>query len=151
MREEFLFGYMVKDRQSLISLVANCPQDKRTLIPHGFNNNILWNLGHMVTLIDVLLYGVSGENLTLPEIYRTSFANGTRPADWTKEVPSWEEVIGHLKEQPGQVERTFAGKLNKPVKENFFKAETVSELLMANLMHERKHAGIINAMLKVLK
>ncbi|WP_165842165.1 DinB family protein [Paenibacillus xerothermodurans] len=150
MREAFLFGAMGMLRERVLELADKCAPQHRTVQPPGFNNNILWHLGHILTVTDGIMYGLSGEASQLPASYRTFFGNGTKPSDWGDGVPSWETIIEQLKGQPQQIIAHFTGRLHQAAKENFANAETAGELLQVNLMHEHNHAGSINAMLKVL-
>lgn len=150
MREAFLFGMMDRTRERLLLQVEKCPVDKQNIVADRFNNSIQWQLGHILTVTDRLVFGLAGEKCFLPDLYQTFFGNGTKPADWTQEPPAWESIIEQLKEQPSLIRKVHTGKLNAIVKENFAKAEVVGELLQFNLSHESTHAGNINAMLKVL-
>lgn len=151
MREDFLFFSMVRNRTRLLKLAESCPADKRTEIPAGFRNNILWHLGHILTVGDSIVYGFSeGGGRKLPASYPSFFGNGSKPSDWNDETPSWETVVSLLQEQMAQIRADFAGKLDRPVKEGFTKAETVEELLSFMLVHESSHVGNINTMLKLL-
>jgi uncharacterized damage-inducible protein DinB len=151
MREEFLFISRELTRNRLIKLAESCPADKRIVIPVGFNNNVLWNLGHILTATDGVMYLFTGQNRQLPESYRGLFGNGTKPADWPEDMPAWDTIIAQLQEQSVQLRTDFGGKMDQAaVPENFTKAETVDELLQYALVHEANHIGVINAMLKLL-
>ncbi|MFY0542585.1 DinB family protein [Brevibacillus sp. H7] len=150
MREAFLFGMFEKTREQWLKKLETCPEDKRTVIPAGFNNHLHWQIGHILFVTDGLIYGLSGNEMRLPASYRTFFGNKTKPSEWTGEAPSWEEILAHLKQQPEHIRAAFGEKLDAPVKDNFLNAQTVGELLMANIVHESNHAGTISAMLKAL-
>ncbi|UQZ82604.1 DinB superfamily protein [Paenibacillus konkukensis] len=151
MRESYLFGLINRGRGKLLELLEACPEAQREEVPQGFNNHLLWQAGHLVTVTDGIVLGFSGEPSAVPATYRGLFGNGTKPADWTGEPPAWDTLIAQLREQSGQLEAALSGKMDAPVKENFFKAETVGELLQAVMLHDNQHLGMINAMLKVLK
>jgi uncharacterized damage-inducible protein DinB len=150
MKEQFLFDTIQRMRDRVLLLAEKCPVEKRTLVPAGFNNNVQWHLGHIATVTDRIVYGLSGEQQQLPDTYLMFYGNGTKPGDWTDETPPWAAVIERLTQQPKQITSFFAGKINNPVKENFAKAEIVGELMIFNLYHEGTHTGSLNAMLKVL-
>jgi hypothetical protein len=150
MREDFIFLTAEKMRGRLVLLAEKVPVDKRAVIPEGFNNNIQWHMGHILTVADDLIYGLSGETPQLPASYRAFFGNGTKPSDWTEETPDWDTIISQLQVQHKQIKDHFTGKLSTNVGKNFASAEKTEELVMFNLYHEGNHAGSINAMLKVL-
>ncbi|GIO34672.1 MULTISPECIES: DinB family protein [Paenibacillus] len=152
MRDAYLFGLMLKNRNTVISKVENLPADKRIVVPQGFNNNIHWQLGHLLTVTSAILFRFSGRDSVVPDDYQAFFGNGTKPADWNGEPPAWDTLIQGLTEQCKLIEDTFTGKLGEPlaIKDNFAKAETVGEAFAVNLGHENYHLGMINAMLRVL-
>jgi uncharacterized damage-inducible protein DinB len=125
------------------------PPDKRNVVPAGFNNSIHWQLGHIVTVTEEIVFEKSGEERTLPAAYTTFFGYGTKQSEWTGEPPSWDEILSQLKDQFTQIRSSFAGKLDAKAKANPFKGETVEELLLFNFFHESIHIGNIMAMLKL--
>jgi hypothetical protein len=48
-------------------------------VPHGFNNNILWNLGHLVAAQQSICYTKGGLRATVPDDLIAEFKPGTRP------------------------------------------------------------------------
>jgi hypothetical protein len=128
MREDVLFDALAREREHLLKQVEDCPLDKRN--PAGFNNSILWQLGHILTETDGLITRLSGVNQSLSAEYKTLFVNGTKPSEWDREPPSWDEILFQLKGQISLIHRVFAGKLDTRFKDNPFKGETVEELLV---------------------
>ncbi|MFN0224267.1 DinB family protein [Paenibacillus sp. KR2-11] len=150
MREEFLFGLVERVRTQFLQAAATCPPDQRTVIPEGFNNHIHWQLGHILTVGEGILFRLTGEAPVLPETYGTLFNNNTRPSEWTQEPPAWDTLVSQLNEQTGRMRTVFAGRMDAPAHENFLSMVTADELLTALIMHESNHAGTLKAMLRVL-
>jgi uncharacterized damage-inducible protein DinB len=151
MREAYLFNALEKSRERIVKLTENLSAEQVGAVPAGFNNSILWHLGHILTVADGLMYGLTGQEGKLPASYKSCFGNGTKPADWTEGVPSLSTILSELKEQPAELRASFEGKFADAAKPNFFKAETIGELFVSTLAHEREHAGNINAMLKIVQ
>ncbi|MFB5674512.1 DinB family protein [Paenibacillus terreus] len=153
MSDVYAFHLMDRTRQKILKHLESLPEAKRNVVPAGFNNSIHWQLGHVVTLADRIIYGIAGKPIPLPESYATFFGPGTKPADWIGEPPSWEELMQLFNEQPSRLRDTFAGILDEPVakKDNFGQAETIGELIHLSNGHESSHEGMINAMVKILK
>lgn len=152
MRDDFIFGLSEDIRQGILNDIANVPESKRTIVPHGFNNNLHWQLGHILTITDAIMFRfLSGES-RIHESYPAFFASGTKPAEWPESPPHWEVIVTQLHEQMKQIRQTFQGKLDEPAadSDNFLEAEDVGELMQFFLVHESIHAGMITAMLKVL-
>jgi hypothetical protein len=151
MREAFVFETLDKHRNRLLKLVEGCPDTKRNTVPEHYNNSIHWQIGHVLTLTERLIFGLTEHALVLPTHYNNFFNSGTKPADWNEQPPAWDILIAQLKEQPVRIRELFQNKLELPVKENFLKAETVGELILASILHEAGHIGNISAMLKLLQ
>lgn len=151
MRDTFLFGALDKYRNRLLQLVEGCPADKRNVVPEGFNNSLHWQIGHVLSVTNRLVFGLSEQPSLLPANYLSFFGNGTKPADWQEEPPAWDVIIAQLKEQPAQIRESLHDKLEVPVKENMLQAATIEQLINANIMHEANHFGVMSAMMKVLK
>lgn len=151
MRDTFLFGALDRYRNRLLQLVEGCPEDKRNVVPAGFNNSIHWQIGHVLAVSDRLIFTLSEQPSLVSTSYISFFGNGTKPADWQEDPPAWEDIIAQLKEQPAQIRESLHEKLDMPVKENMMKAATIEQLINFSIMHEANHFGVISAMMKVLK
>ncbi|WP_407655245.1 DinB family protein [Alicyclobacillus dauci] len=112
--------------------------ERRTVIPQGFRNHLHWQLGHIVAETDNFLFNLTGKQ-ELPTIFRCYFANGTSPKEWAGDPPSWEELTNLLLSQCHHVRHAFES------------GNCESTLPLAHhLYHEWCHAGIINAMTKLV-
>ena len=74
-------------RRSRVAAVDAVPDDARTVIPDGFSNHVLWNLGHVVVTERLLVYGLSGLPLGVPDGWVSAFRKGSRPADGEAAAP----------------------------------------------------------------
>jgi hypothetical protein len=148
MREEFFFNTLFVGRMGLSESVGRCPLDKRNVVPAGFTTSIHWQLGHIATVTQELVFEKSGNEPTLPAEFTAFFKYGTRPSEWTEEPPAWDDILFQLKYQSNQIRSIFAGKLDVKIMPNPFKGETVEELLLFNFFHETIHIGNTLAMLK---
>jgi hypothetical protein len=68
-----------KTREYVMSLVKELSLEKLNIIPHGFNNNILWNMGHLVAAQQNICYLRGGLNPAIPEQKFANFKSGSRP------------------------------------------------------------------------
>ncbi|MBV7530350.1 DinB family protein [Chitinophaga sp. sic0106] len=48
-------------------------------VPAGFNNNILWNLGHLLVTDELMFYKAAGQPTYLEEGFIARFRRGTKP------------------------------------------------------------------------
>ncbi|WP_096270144.1 DinB family protein [Paucisalibacillus globulus] len=67
-----------------------------------FDNTIRWYIGNSLLMNEKLLF-VSKNSFKLPDQYRELFSTDIKASDWTKEVPSLEELLGHLEDQQNRI------------------------------------------------
>ncbi|ABG59027.1 DinB family protein [Cytophaga hutchinsonii] len=68
-----------KGRQSLIGIVSELTDEQLNKIPEGYNNNIIWNLGHLIASQQGLCYVRSGKPIVVDEGYLKLFKPETKP------------------------------------------------------------------------
>ncbi|MGO4499320.1 DinB family protein [Paenibacillus sp. 2RAB27] len=135
-------------RQSTIKAVAGLSESTIDHIPEGFNNNIRWNLGHIYTVQEKFAFHFAGEPLQLPENFDRLFAKGTKPADWHEKLPSLEELLVLLAEQPKRIQEVLQDRLDERVAKPFTTGSglllnTIGEFLNFTLYHEGMHFNTI--------
>lgn len=67
-----------------------------------FDNTIRWYIGNSLLMNEKLLF-VSKNSFKLPDQYRELFSTDIKASDWTGEVPSLEELLGHLEDQQNRI------------------------------------------------
>jgi len=137
-------------RNSTLQLAKDITEENADLMPKGFKNSLRWQLGHIYTSVEGLLFHFANESVTLPDGYGELFNTGTKPADWKGNPPQIEELVPLLVEQLNRVKETFTGrsseKLSKPVELGPMKFETIGELLSFVSLHESEHQGRIKSL-----
>jgi len=68
-----------KARTSLLEQVEDLSADQFNQIPHGFQNNISWNMGHMIVVQERICYQKSGLQLFINDDFVEKFKPGSRP------------------------------------------------------------------------
>lgn len=135
-------------RRLLEQTLEGVTSELAAVIPEGFNNNIHWQVGHILKTAEFFLF--FGEE-TLPENYQHFFGPGTKPAEWSEDVPSIETLKQQLKEQLERIEQLnvekFTDKLPKPMIGN----ETFGEFAAFGAFHESLHLGQIQTMKRLLQ
>ena len=69
-------------RLFLLNQISSLTAEQLNKIPQGYNNNIIWNLGHIASSAQVICYKRAGLPVTIDEKYFTPFLTNTRPGDF---------------------------------------------------------------------
>ena len=142
-----------KTRQSTAAVVDALPPDALTVIPDGFSNHVLWNVGHLVVTMQSLVYGLSGQPLGVPDAWVAAFRKGTTPEAGVAAAP-WPEIRDAFLGLPDQTEVDLRAGAFRQYREYTTTPgvvlASVEEALRFNLFHEGLHLGAILAMRKHL-
>ena len=68
-----------KQRAILLKKTAHLTTDQYNLVPPGFNNNIIWNMGHSLDVSESLLYSNAPFKMPLHDFEIEGFKKGTKP------------------------------------------------------------------------
>ncbi len=148
---QFLLSNMGLTRSSFIKNVEALEEGQVEVQPEGFNNNIHWHIGHVLTTAETFMFGYPKNTSHLPANYTELFAKGTKPADWQGDVPSVSVLIRQLKDQLNRMKEIPVESFSEKLKEPFLGQETFGELINFALFHENLHLGHIQAMKRVIK
>ena len=127
--------------------------DQLNKIPVGFNNNLIWNIGHVIVVQQRLVYGLSGLDMTIPEELFQKYKPGTKP-----EFDEPTETIELLKEQLIKpIDQTIIDFENGIFKDYHefttskgFHLATAGDAITFNNYHEALHLGAMVSILKFL-
>lgn len=68
-----------KTREYLLKLVEGLTLEQLNTVPAGFNNNIIWNLGHLVATQQGVCYRRAGYDLKINEAFFELYKPGSKP------------------------------------------------------------------------
>src|ERR1700761_3271187 len=78
-------------RTRLLHLMETIDHEMLFKIPEGFNNNIIWQIGHCITSQQRHMYMRSGLPMYISQEFMESFKIGSSPGSW-KIIPDVNEV-----------------------------------------------------------
>jgi hypothetical protein len=120
-------------------------------IPDGFNNNIIWNIAHIVVVQQMLAYKLSGLPMLISDEMVAKYMRGTKPA---KDVSQSEidQIQLLLFETINKTEVDY----NDGIFQNFqefaslsgFTMRNIEDALAFNYYHEAVHTGMIMSIMK---
>jgi len=76
---EQLLNFIRQTRINFIHLVEQSTIEELNKVPEGFNNNMIWNFGHIITSQQGLCYTLSGLASKIDPAYINTYKKGTKP------------------------------------------------------------------------
>jgi len=144
-------------RSHWLQEIAPLPTEQLQQIPAGFNNNILWNLGHLLAAMQLIFYKRAGLAMMVDERFISPFLPGTVPdCTWSEEEI---KTIQHLSissidaMQKDYREKDFSHYVKSENIERVYavKLRTIDDALDFLLFHEGYHGGRIITIKKLIK
>lgn len=122
-------------------------------MPDGFNNNIIWNVGHIIVVQQMLVYNLSGLPMQVSADLVSKYKKGTQPME-----PATEADVTLLKEllfsTIAQTQRDFDNAVFKNFMEykvmTGFVIKNVKDAIAFNYYHEAIHTGVIMSLKKLV-
>ncbi len=143
-------------RKKLISLTEGLSIEALNMIPQGFNNNIVWNIGHVIASQQILCYRNSNNTPIIETEFIDGYKNGTKPVTFVDSV-ELEWLKEHL--------FSTIDRLEEDIKRNIFenynaynsgmypelRIETFRDVMHYLPQHEGLHLGYCFALKRILK
>lgn len=122
-------------------------------IPTGFNNNLIWNIGHVIVVQQRLIYGLSGQPMNVTDELFQKYKPGTKPED---DEP--QETVDQFKELLlSPIDQTISdfksGRLknyDEFTTSKGFHLASAADAIAFNNYHEALHLGTMVSLLKFL-
>lgn len=146
----------LKLRAMIARLVAE-DKHRADVIPAGWNNNLRWHVGHLITTPHLLTQALMGEPLTMPAEYRALFAKGTSPAGWQgQEVPPLDTLLGQMTACSEAIFEAFAARADEPFPQPYTTSvgvvlATPAQSLLFSQAHDGIHLGMVMALRRALR
>lgn len=148
---QLVFKQFEMTREYFIKNVESISKELNDVQPDGFNNTIHWHTGHVLTITEQTMFGFPNVTTHLPTNYIKLFGNGTKPADWTGNIPAMDQLVEQLKDQLTRLKQIPPEQLDQDLDTPFLGCKTVGELAGLTLMHEATHMGQIQAMKRMIE
>lgn len=133
-------------RNVLLKFLENHTLEQLNKIPDGFSNNLIWNIGHIVVVQQMLVYKLSGLKMLISDEMVDKYKKGTRPEG----LVSQEEVDEIKKLLFSTLELTkedFANDIFDEYMEfttmTGFNVRTAKGAMEFNNFHEATHLGMM--------
>ena len=150
---QYSLNQIKQTRVNLLNTIQDLTLEQLNTIPDGFNNNIAWNLGHLLVTQQILCYQLTNNKMYVSEDYIGLFKKGTKArANYTN------ETISTIK----KLLLSVVDELEKDINNNIFnnytsyttsyhvKLTTFEEAISFDSLHEALHYGYIMAFKRML-
>ena len=147
------FDILKRNRNMVLKIIDGFSIEQLNKIPKGFNNNIVWNIAHLVVTQQLLCYQFSGLQMAVSDEMIGLFRKGTAPK---KDVSLEEfEMIKKLfLELPIQFETDYSNGIFKSYNEYTTSLDVmlsdIHSAISFNNFHEGIHLGVILALRKLI-
>ncbi|MBD1393084.1 DinB family protein [Mucilaginibacter glaciei] len=140
-------------RLKVLEILNDFMIEQLNVIPAGYNNNLIWNLGHMVATDQAICYKRAGQDTWVNETFFEAYKPGSKPEKFvtTEEL---DEIKSLFVSSLEQLKKDYDAHLfsNYPAWTTRYGVEITSiENAIAFLpFHEGLHIGYIMAMRKLV-
>lgn len=140
-------------RKILLQFLENYSLSQLNTIPEGFNNNLIWNIGHIVVVQQMLVYKLSGLPMMVSDAIIDKYKRGTKPEEQVTQE-EYEAIKSLVLKTIDQTETDFNNNLFK----NYLEFTTMTGIVLKNATdamafncyHEAIHTGIMMGIKKFI-
>ncbi|WP_461587408.1 DinB family protein [Winogradskyella sp.] len=150
---EWAFDITIKNRKLLKGFLDNMSLEDLNTIPKGFNNNIIWNIAHVIVTQQLLVYKLSGLPTIVSNEMIDAYRKGTKPEkDVTEaEVATIKNLLfSTIEKSKEDYESKIFQTYNEYTVTTKNTLSNVEEAIEFNNFHEGIHLGYILALRKAL-
>ena len=145
--------FIRKARVVLTNIAKELSIEQLNEIPTGFNNNIIWNMGHLIATQQIVCYRRAGADTVIDAEFVNMYAPGTKPERFITE----EEVL-RIQELFFTSLDQYEVDIHKGVFDNYTQWTTRAGVDITNVddvdaflpYHEGMHVGYIMALKRAL-
>ncbi|WP_338356095.1 DinB family protein [Yeosuana marina] len=151
----FTLEVLSNTRKFFKKYLENLSLEDLNKIPEGSNNNIIWNIGHILVTQQLLAYKLSGLPMMVSDTLIAKYMKDTKPEGFInqQEVDEIKELLFSTIEK---TKEDFNNGLFKNFKEYTVSTTgntltTIDEAFQFILFHEGMHLGYVMALLRGVK
>ena len=152
---KFTFDTLRNTRNNILKDIEDLSLEQVNAIPEKFNNNIVWNVAHLIATQQRLVYKLSGMPFAVAEDIIEAYKIGTKPEQAITDT-KWDEYKKLLLTSIDQMEQDY----EQGVFGNDFKTyttgygatlTTLEDAINFNNVHEGVHYGMVLALVRAVR
>lgn len=140
-------------RNLLSQMLAGYTLEQLNKIPEGYNNNLIWNIAHVIVVQQMLVYKLSGLPMMISDEMVEKYKKGTKPEHIATQAEV-DEIQSLLAKTINQTETDLENNIFINYQEYPTSAgivlKSASDAIAFNNFHEGLHIGIIMSIRKFI-
>ena len=148
-----IFEITRTSRKVLSQFLQQYSIEQLNKIPDGYNNNVIWNIGHIVVVQQMLVYKLSGLPMVVSDEFVEKYKKGTRP-EATILQPEIDALQSLLFDTINQTKADFNSGVFRTYQEftsmSGFTMKNVEDAMAFNYYHEGVHTGMMMGIRKFI-
>ena len=148
-----VFETTIKSRNMILEMLQNYTLEQLNKIPAGFNNNLNWNIGHIIVAQQLLVYKLSGLPMVITDEMVGRYKNGSRPERDVIEaeldeikILLFDTINKTITDYNNGIFKTY----NEYTTSIGFSLKNAEEAIVYNNFHEGLHLGIMMTIRKFI-
>ncbi len=151
MKEEFKIWRT--SRALIFKLLEKYTPEQLNHIPEGFNNNLIWNIGHVIVAQQGLVYKSTGHTMQISDTLFDTYKPGTFPSGKTtpQEIEQLRELlVGVMDQTESDYQKGKFTVFHERTTGTGFHLATVEDAIVFNNYHEGLHLGMMMSIRKMI-
>ena len=142
-------------RHNFIAIMEAYSLAQLNTVPIGFNNNMIWNIAHVVATYDMLCYKLHNIPTRLDGDFIEEFKKGTMPQRMLDQS-FVDDLKKKMLNQVDWIERDYKGNvfpssIPNPYETSYrFVLNNIEDVITFNNVHENLHMGIVMSLRKFI-
>lgn len=150
---ESTFDINQASRNVLLKFLESHTLEQLNKVPEGFSNNLIWNIGHIVVVQQMLVYNLSGLPMMVSAEMVTKYKRGTKPEQNVTQAEV-DEIKSLLFSTLEKARKDFADDIFRNYTEfttmTGFHVTSAKAAMEFNNYHEATHLGIMMQLKKFI-
>ena len=143
---ESTFNINKTSRNILLTFLENHSLEQLNKIPEGFSNNLIWNIGHIIVVQQMLVYKLSDLPMLVSNEMVEKYRKGTKPEHNIEQVEV-DEIKTLLFTTSKQTEKDFSENVFRNYAEfttgTGYRLTSAKDAIEFSNFHEALHIGIM--------
>ena len=140
-------------RNVISSSIKDLSEAQWFAIPEGFDNNIAWNIGHIISVQQNVIYRLSGLDRRVSREFANMYKPGTSPADWAEQPDTADlqaKFLSTMEALQADLDNGLFVDYRPFATKSGFEVNNLEDALAFNLFHEGLHLGTIQSLLNLI-